>query len=412
MGNSTSGDKAVEVEPTQTSSFIPGDHIPDNVGSPREEDPSLKSNSEILASSYDCPWFADQTVHDAPDYTSDDAWAALPDSSLVKHRPALSIFVQGESKFKEKAVEVFADHWGESGEPGIDCFYVHPTTYIVGRASNQSIAKSRKDKQVSWCIQTQASLFDGPCRVFSPHYRQASLHQYARPMSKGQGAFELAYSDIRCAFFSYLERFNCLEGKKRPFILAGHSQGSQHLIRLLKEEFDVDSQRGAELRGQLVCAYTLGFGVGHDTFPGGLMRPADGPEDVGACFVSFCTVNTKKKEVGLHNLGDYMLTKSPISHNPLSWRYNDGELCGIEAHLGSIDQKGSATYATSRGGLVSAVVSHEGVLRIDDTVYRAYCRNLEDFGGEYHSMEINLFWLNLRSNIRRRVECYLRSKAS
>lgn len=365
-------------------------------------------------SSSERPWFADQAVHDAPDYSKDIAWAALPDTPLLKHRPPMSITVQGDTtfKFKEKADEVSADHWGSCDEPLVDCFYVHPTTYTVGRASNQSIARSCADREVSWCLKTQASLFDGPCRVFSPHYRQASLYQYTRPVSKGQGAFDLAYSDVRAAFFSYITRFNGGGGGgKRPFILAGHSQGSQHLIRLLKEEFDVDTERGAELRGQLVCAYTLGFGVGRDTFPRGFVRPADGPDDVGGCFVSFCTVNMKKKEVGLHSLGDYMLTKSPIAHNPLSWRHNDGEVCGIEAHLGSIDKDGSTTYVTTRGGFVSAVATPEGVLRIDDGVYRAYCWWLEDVGGEYHSMEINLFWLNLRANIRNRIACYLSSNS-
>ena len=52
---------------------------------------------------------------------------------------------------------------------------------------------------------------------------------------------------------------------KRPTpnnTLKGHSQGSQHLIRMLKKKFDVDTPAAAALRARLVCAYLIGYQVG------------------------------------------------------------------------------------------------------------------------------------------------------
>ena len=123
-------------------------------------------------------------------------------------------------------------------------------------------------------------------------------------------------------------------------------------------------------------------------------------------FVSFCTVNKEKEEVGLHQLGEYMLTQEPIAHNPLTWLWNDGTEAPMERHLGSIGAHPwhRNLYTSSRGGFVSAMATKEGALRIDDKTYRAYTQALEDIGGEYHSMEINLFWPNLRENVRQRAE--------
>jgi carboxypeptidase C (cathepsin A) len=48
--------------------------------------------------------------------------------------------------------------------------------------------------------------------------------------SYGAGTFEAALDDVKKAFKYYLKHHN--EG--RPFILAGHSQGSQHIANLVR----------------------------------------------------------------------------------------------------------------------------------------------------------------------------------
>ena len=49
-----------------------------------------------------------------------------------------------------------------------------------------------------------------------------------------QKKIDVAYADVKRAFDYYLENYN----NGRPIIIAGHSQGSGHGMRILKEYFD------------------------------------------------------------------------------------------------------------------------------------------------------------------------------
>ena len=67
--------------------------------------------------------------------------------------------------------------------------------------------------------------------------------------TRPRAAFELAYSDVLRAFDYYLAH----ENHGRPFILASHSQGSLHALRLIQERL-----AGKPLQKQLVAAYLIG----------------------------------------------------------------------------------------------------------------------------------------------------------
>ncbi len=77
-------------------------------------------------------------------------------------------------------------------------------------------------------------MFNGSCRVFAPRYRQAHLKAFfMRSSNKSVEAFDTAYSDLKSAFEFYLLHYN----KGRPIIIASHSQGTLHAIRLMKDFF-------------------------------------------------------------------------------------------------------------------------------------------------------------------------------
>jgi hypothetical protein len=58
---------------------------------------------------------------------------------------------------------------------------------------------------------------------------------------------------VEVAFNYYIDNLN----QGRPFILAGHSQGTMALIDLIKNRFGNDP----ELRDRLVAAYFIGYTV-------------------------------------------------------------------------------------------------------------------------------------------------------
>jgi pimeloyl-ACP methyl ester carboxylesterase len=113
----------------------------------------------------------------------------------------------------------------------------------------------------------QASAFNGCCAIYGSRYRQANGQAFRRPGPDGDAALEVAYGDLRRAFRFFLEEHS--EG--RPFILAGHSQGSALAARLLREEIS-----GSLPHERLVVAYLIGGPINTVPSPGVPTRSAPG----------------------------------------------------------------------------------------------------------------------------------------
>ena len=140
-----------------------------------------------------------------------------------------------------------------------DVFYVYPTVFLDKKNSDWNISVDDKEqrKRAINVTKFQASAWSEAGRMFVPFYSQAHVRSYKNLESGGRDALMTAYLDIKNAFQYYLDNHN----QGRPIILAGHSQGSTHLMLLLKDFFD-----GKELQKQLVCAYLPGFSVKEDEF--------------------------------------------------------------------------------------------------------------------------------------------------
>src|SRR5882757_5050408 len=167
----------------------------------------------------------------APDYSSSTSWAALP----------------GIPSTASATPPGYDD---QQATAAVDVFYIHPTTYfdiaIANAAYNQGgIAQIG----VTAALTNQASVFNGCCRIYAPHYRQASLGSDITASQASYRTFEIAYQDIKQAFLYYMVNYN----QRRPFIIAGHSQGALHSERLIQELIT-----GTPLQSQLVAAYVVG----------------------------------------------------------------------------------------------------------------------------------------------------------
>lgn len=141
------------------------------------------------------------------------------------------------------------------GTPPIDCFYVYPTV----SAQPTINANLNIDPEIRAIAVVQASRFAPQCRIFAPVYRQVTLRGAVgggdpqHPSGSGQAAAALAYSDVKAAWEDYLAHDN----NGRGFVLIGHSQGSGHLIQLIKEDIDPNPA----VRSRLVSAILLGGNV-------------------------------------------------------------------------------------------------------------------------------------------------------
>jgi pimeloyl-ACP methyl ester carboxylesterase len=131
---------------------------------------------------------------------------------------------------------------------GVACFYVYPTVSDQRRR----LATKAVDPEVRSIALYQAARFSQLCRVYAPVYRQATV-----PALQGgtttRGDYLTAYGDVEDAFEAFLRRI----GRRRGFVLIGHSQGAYHLQRLVRRKLD---HRPA-LRRRLVSALLLGADV-------------------------------------------------------------------------------------------------------------------------------------------------------
>lgn len=77
----------------------------------------------------------------------------------------------------------------------------------------------------------------------------------------------MAYSDIRRAFHEFLDRVHAetpAGREPKPYILASHSQGGHHLIRLLEEEVERPHSKYGDIFQRCVCTYIIGSKIPMD----------------------------------------------------------------------------------------------------------------------------------------------------
>ncbi len=117
-------------------------------------------------------------------------------------------------------------------EPAVDCFYVYPTTSLDVSPNSDMFANQEEWGQVA----AQFARFSSVCRTFVPIHRQVTLTTLRANLNgaKAKADPALAYRDLVTAWRSYLAHDN----HGRPFVLIGHSQGSNLLKQLIAKEID------------------------------------------------------------------------------------------------------------------------------------------------------------------------------
>ena len=130
-----------------------------------------------------------------------------------------------------------------------DLFFIHPTTYFGAKWQMPPSDDHSTGEITSLVLSKNASAFNGTCRIFAPRYRQATLFSFFGDVPSGRAALDGAYADVRAAFQHYL----AVQNQGRPFVIASHSQGGWHAVRLLQEFVEAKP-----LADKFVAAYCLG----------------------------------------------------------------------------------------------------------------------------------------------------------
>ncbi len=301
-----------------------------------------------------------------PDYSNLDYWAAHP----WKQDPSDSVPAPLKNETRDSVADVF---------------FLHPTTYTLKRKLKKQNADIDDDyinaKTDYSTILFQATVFNQQCRVFAPRYRQAHIASFfLKDKEKKDNAFDLAYDDLKSAFVLYLKNWN----KGRPIIIASHSQGSLLAERLLKEFFE-----DKPLQNKLVVAYIIGWPVPKEYFTS-LKMCADSLQT--GCI---CSWRTFRK-----GFVPYYLKKengNSYVTNPLSWTTTN-EYASKKLNKGSVLTKFNMVYYQTTDAQIS-----NGLLYVKKPKFPW---SFIYFTRNYHIADINLFYLNIRENIRQRIGAY------
>jgi len=310
------------------------------------------------------------------DYSREESWAALPwRKDLADSLPRKDL---------------------QNGQmnAAVDVFFIHPTIYTGSAAENKyywnaDVLDSAMNASVDGSsILFQATVFNGSCRVFAPRYRQAHISAfYTRDRQSAEAALELAYRDVKEAFQYYLDNFN----NGRPYIIAGHSQGTRHGGKLLKELIEPNSQ----LKERMVASYLVGLPVPPDYFSS--LPLCNDPDDIN-CFVSWCTFQSGYYPPNFSSSG----YDSALCVNPLSWKADTLPISRA-ANLGGITWKFTKIVPQINDARV-----HQGMLWIHEPrVPGRLFINLKN----YHVADYNLFCFNIRENVKQRCDAYMKQQA-
>jgi hypothetical protein len=301
----------------------------------------------------------------APDYSEMNSWASHP----LKHDFGDTIPIPIRKSYLY--------------DSSVDVFFIHPTTYLRkvngqmnGDITNEQL-NSRTDNRT---ILNQASAFN-EYRLFAPRYRQANYSAYLSFMGGYQQVFDTAYEDVKKAFQYYLERWS----NGHPFFIASHSQGSQHAVRLIKELIE-----GTALEKKLIAAYVIGIPPVKNT---NLRIPPCTDSTQTGCYIAW---NTFTEE--FRNQFSFLGRTDLQTVNPLTWT-NSEIRANSSLHKGAIVKdinsvKPQALTTQIKDGKL--VISSEAI-------------DLPDRMENLHVLDINLFYVDIRNNLRTRVKAY-RSK--
>jgi hypothetical protein len=289
-----------------------------------------------------------------------------------------------------------ADNWAavgsapQAGAPNagtVDVFFVYPTVY-GGKAPVASVDDPAMRAAARGTLKTQAAVFTHEAELYAPFYRQAGMAILgADPLHKAHILGPATY-DVSQALNHYLRTWN----QGRPFILAGHSQGSNILAEVVKTVLADE-----DLAERLVAAYLIGWSItAEDLADYPFLSICEEPDDTG-CIVTYNSVAPGRQPDAPTVL------PGAACVNPLSWT-TDGAPVAAAANPG-------AAFFDEGGNMAETVPGFTGAQVVDGAVVvqpedPGRLTHMPFGSGVYHAYDYALFWDSLKADVTRRVRLW------
>nr|WP_280638894.1 DUF3089 domain-containing protein [Sphingomicrobium aestuariivivum] len=286
----------------------------------------------------------------------------------------------------------------EPADRPVAVFFIHPTTYLLTDRWNADMELTGMAKtRAELFVKSQASAFNNIGEVWAPRYRQATFGTFLSQSDNAKAALDVAYGDVEDAFAVFLE-----ENPEGPIVVAGHSQGGLHALRLL-------AGHRAALADRLVATYVVGWPVDAEAdLPATGLAACTGPEEA-ACLMSWLTFGDPPNAslvlrdwlkadgyAGIERDRDQLVCTNPLTGA------EDREAVPSD-NPGLLVPDATLSTAQLLPGSVGARCER-GLLLLNGTVPELGPYVLP--GNNYHVFDYALFWGAIREDLARRYDSW------
>ena len=319
----------------------------------------------------------DSTSQNATDYSISTNWLSLPSSTATKKN--------------------------------VDVFYLIDTTYQKPDANAPNICTINDpgmEKGAKAAYSRTATAFEPVANIYAPYYRQVdAMYKKSLPIAEQNKIVDgIPTSDGLAAFDYFIKHYN----KGRPFILAGHSLGSNLTANILSEYM----KKNPRVYKRMIAAYVIGYSITPDYLAQNPeLRFAEGPSDTGV-IVSY---NTEAPVVDGTNP---VTLPGGIAINPITWTRTE-ELATAAQNLGGIALNKEG-YAVLDAAGNPVRVEHYADAQVNKARGVVICStadvNLLSPGnallpkGVYHSFDYPFYYFDIRANAADRIAHYFLKK--
>lgn len=278
----------------------------------------------------------------------------------------------------------------------VDIFFAYPTAW--GGAEGEILCSIDNEIMRNTAVEhleTKASAFEPVGNIYMPFYRQLDAGFILRK----DPDIELAYirtvpgTDMEDAFDYYMEHYN----NGRPYILAGHSQGSMVLRELLVDYMP----KHPKSYERMIAAYLIGFSITEEDlekYPH--LKYAEGPDDTGV-IISY---NTEAPRVDGKNT---TLLDRAVTINPITWTRTDewapaalskGSRMKVDGEYQDFAHFADARVNLKRGTVICSNIDRDEYFSHKPDIFPR---------GVYHYWDFDLYYYDLRENAKDRAEHWL-----
>jgi hypothetical protein len=239
----------------------------------------------------------------------------------------------------------------------------------------------------------QATAFEPIANIYAPYYRQVYTASLLLPLQEQETLLKNAtIPDVTAAFDYYINHYN----NGRPFILAGHSQGSNALIYILSDYMKANP----DVYKRMVAAYVIGYSITPTYLANNPhLKFAEGPNDTGV-IVSYNT------EAPVLNGTDPVVLPGALVINPITWTRTE-ELATANQSLGSYLPNQNGTDVIMKNYADAQINMTKGALICSTANPNTLAPGNVAVGkGIYHTFDYLFYYYNIRANVADRINHY------